>query len=317
MKDSLMYFIHCLSPVHVGAGQGVGLVDLPIVRERITEWPVLPGSSLKGVKRDYFTRLYGEKDDFILAAFGNSGSSDGNAGAFVISDGRILAFPVASRYGTFAYATCPLVIRRMLRDAAAAAWNMPNPDLSHLEQAVAPGKNGPAAAHSEASGALVTTASKLVGPGREGGENVYLDEFEFQAIRSDDTSAFAKWVNWLASQLFEQEDSRAAFKERFVLVSDEAFNYFATMCCEVATRVRIMPDTKTVQDGALWTEEYLPAEAVLYGILWCDKIYAANSRLSSDDLLSRLPNEMLLQIGGNATVGKGRARFCLPKEEQA
>ncbi|RMD58772.1 type III-B CRISPR module RAMP protein Cmr4, partial [Candidatus Parcubacteria bacterium] len=50
MQAKLM-FLHALSPLHAGTGQGVGAIDLPIAREKGTEIPIVPGSSLKGVLR--------------------------------------------------------------------------------------------------------------------------------------------------------------------------------------------------------------------------------------------------------------------------
>jgi len=41
-------FVHALSPLHAGIGQGAGVIDLPIAREKATGIPFLPGSSLKG-----------------------------------------------------------------------------------------------------------------------------------------------------------------------------------------------------------------------------------------------------------------------------
>ena len=52
-SESRLYYIHALSPVHVGAGRGLGFVDLPIVREAVTGWPYVPGSAVKGVLADY------------------------------------------------------------------------------------------------------------------------------------------------------------------------------------------------------------------------------------------------------------------------
>ena len=37
------------TPLHIGAGSSVGAIDQPIVRERHTRFPVIPGTSLKGV----------------------------------------------------------------------------------------------------------------------------------------------------------------------------------------------------------------------------------------------------------------------------
>jgi len=40
--------LRCLSPLHVGAGSSVGLVDLPVQRESQTNFPKIDASSLKG-----------------------------------------------------------------------------------------------------------------------------------------------------------------------------------------------------------------------------------------------------------------------------
>ena len=51
MKQQIMS-IFTRTPLHVGAGSAVGVVDLPVMRERHTGYPVIPGSSLKGVLAD-------------------------------------------------------------------------------------------------------------------------------------------------------------------------------------------------------------------------------------------------------------------------
>ena len=48
------YWIHTITPLHVGAGKGLGYIDLPIAREKVTNWPYIPGSSVKGVISDYY-----------------------------------------------------------------------------------------------------------------------------------------------------------------------------------------------------------------------------------------------------------------------
>ena len=37
------------TPLHVGSGATVEVVDLPVARERTTNFPIMPGSGLKGV----------------------------------------------------------------------------------------------------------------------------------------------------------------------------------------------------------------------------------------------------------------------------
>jgi len=47
------YLLKVLTPLHIGAGQGLGHVDLPIVREAHTNFPYIPGTSLKGALRNW------------------------------------------------------------------------------------------------------------------------------------------------------------------------------------------------------------------------------------------------------------------------
>lgn len=43
-ESPVLYWLYALSPVHVGTGQGVGFVDLPIAREKVTGWPAGTGA---------------------------------------------------------------------------------------------------------------------------------------------------------------------------------------------------------------------------------------------------------------------------------
>ena len=292
---SRWYWIHCLSPLHVGSGEGIGAIDMPIQREKVTEWPMIPGSSLKGVKREYY-RLKRRGDDWINQLFGKSGDQDGAAGALVITDGRILAFPVASRYGTFAYVTCPLVLKRLQRDAHAAGLTMSIPDLEQF-------------ANSSESTELVWVSNRRVVCKRDANkEKIFLDEFVGTAVES---AAFSSWAEAIGKDLFEDKPSRELWLERVVLVTDAAFQYFTAMCCEVTPRIRINENTKTVVDGALWYEEYVPTEAIFYGLIWCDRVKGSAELAGRKDLLDQLETETVLQIGGNTGVGKGRVRCLL------
>ncbi len=64
-----IFHLHALTALHVGAGQALGVVDLPLARARATHLPLVPGSALKGVLRDEFagnarqkTRTQGQID---------------------------------------------------------------------------------------------------------------------------------------------------------------------------------------------------------------------------------------------------------------
>ena len=67
------------------------------------------------------------------------------------------------------------------------------------------------------------------------------------------------------------------------------------------------PDTGTVSDGALWYEEHLPAETVLWGMFALAD--SNNDGRKAKDLARAVPDDELLQLGGNAGVGSGLVRF--------
>ena len=79
-------FLYAVSPVHVGAGSAVGVIDNPIQRERHTGHPCFAGSGLKGALRHGFEAIGGEKG-LVNQLFGPP--SDGNdlhAGAVSFGD---------------------------------------------------------------------------------------------------------------------------------------------------------------------------------------------------------------------------------------
>ena len=83
------------TPVHPGAGSGMGVVDLPVAREASTDYPVLVGSSLKGALRDKAEGAVAAEAieaDVVQDRFG----SPEHAGDLLVSDGRLLLLPVRS-----------------------------------------------------------------------------------------------------------------------------------------------------------------------------------------------------------------------------
>src|SRR6266540_173056 len=116
-----MYWLHALTPLHVGAGFGLGFIDLPIMREKITNWPIVPGSAVKGVLSSHFgADRDRETTPALKAAFGTGGEENANAGSLVFADARLVCMPVRSLYGTFAWVTSPLALERLQRDLLTA-----------------------------------------------------------------------------------------------------------------------------------------------------------------------------------------------------
>ena len=293
-----MYWLEAITPLHVGMGRGVGFIDLPIIREKVTNWPLVPGSAVKGVIRDHFDQKKNEKKDeerktfekLINAAFGKADDDSGNAnsGSLVLTDAHIVCLPVRSLYGTFAYVTSRLVLERLKRDLLAAGYeDVPEaPEPAEIE-------------------VLHTPVSKLAADNK-----VFFEDLDFAAQPDNDRTQ--EWANMLAGAIFSSDTKwQSIFKERFAVVSDNSFNFLSETGTEVAAHIRIEDETKIVAKGALWYEEALPVETIMAGIVWCDRVYGCNG-VNPEKMLSTFCGDsaLELQIGGKATVGKGRVR-CL------
>lgn len=301
-NNTRMYWLQTITPLHVGAGKGVGFIDMPIMREKVTDWPLVPGSATKGVLRDHFSQNGNEKQkELIDVAFGKQIIDESsNAGSLILTDAHIVCLPVRSLYGTFAYITSPLVLERLKRDLEAAGY-----------------KDIPLTPRPARNEALLMDGSKVVGEGQ-----VFFEDLDFMA--KEDESA-KKWAEMLARVIFPKEPVKETvwsgiLKERFVILNDDCFNFLSKTGTEVTAHVRIEDETKIVARGALWYEETLPAEAILAGIAWCDRVFGSEKlaeklgveKITRRDILETYctTDKLDLQIGGKATVGKGRVR-CL------
>lgn len=298
MENTQVYWLHALSPTHVGTGRGVGYIDLPIHRDKATNWPLIPGSAFKGVWADYYgaTEDKRKTKENLRLAFGRASDPEtnaSNAGALIPTDARLVCLPVRSLYGTFAWCTSLLaleMLRRDLRFAGMKAADLP-PE---------PPKVGDAEVH-------CAKTTKLADQGR-----VFFEDLDFARKECDIATA---WAAKLAGWVFpgdENETWRECFVERFAVVPDTIFDFLTETGAEVTTRVKIDDDSKTVRTGALWTEEALPAETILAGLIACDRVYSGDANgVTAGTLVKEFATKpLLLQIGGKATVGRGRVR-CL------
>jgi len=132
--------LYAISQVHAGSGSAVSTVDLPIQRERHTNYPCIYASSLKGAMRAYFRefgqdRTCNEQTTKLINFIFGSDEQDGWTnkeesipGAISISDAKLLAFPVRSNITPFVYVTCPNIINRIARDLEFLGINAGNID---------------------------------------------------------------------------------------------------------------------------------------------------------------------------------------------
>jgi len=294
------YWLHVLTPTHVGTGRGIGYIDLPVHRDKVTGWPLVPGSAFKGVWADAYRAndTSRKTDPKLKAAFGiadnDANGSGSNSGALMPTDARLVCLPVRSFRGTFAWATSRMALHLLHRDLTLAGF---------IGLPAVPAALPPNVADNQARAVLAGCALGVAGTP----QRVYLEELDFEL--TDGGQPVADWAEQLAGWVFAgKPEWVAAFKARFVVLPDVAFDFLTETGTEVNTRVKINDDTKTVADGQLWTEESLPAETILCGLVACDRVYGNPTITPADLLRDYASGEKPLQIGGKATVGKGRVR---------
>lgn len=277
-------FVHALSPLHAGTGQSIGAVDLPIARDRATDLPYLPGSSLKGSLRDI---VEASDKKAAEAVFGPpTDRAEEHSGAVLFNDCQLLFLPVRSIAGTFAWVTSPYLLARFIRDAKEAGIPIKEPAWTPNIKRCAILENS------------------LLKVEIEGKDRVILEDLDL----IPDTIPSSNFEDILFA---ENAPYKKLFKERFLIVHDDVMTFLARHGTDVVTRIKINDDTKTVERGALWTEENLPPETILYTpiISMPPKSCIFDEKTLFDVIKKATKNT--IQLGGNATVGRGRCKLTL------
>ena len=289
MKLKKVVTLFTRTPLHVGAGNSVGSIDSPIIRERHTNVALIPGSSLKGVLADLWknekigTKIVDGKEVDVLGRgkeardiFGDDSQDKFCAGELLVGEARVVAFPVRSAKNSFVWIVSPMILQRFYRDLGK---NMPTLPSLDERTCLAPDE--------------VCLADN----------NVVLEEYLFtrtDTVSQEIVDAFKKlsneplWKDTIASRL--------------VIVNDEIFSYFVKNACEVTTRIRIDDTTGSVAKGALFYQEQLPSETMLYALLG-ELDLPKNPPVNAVDKVKTKVEQAnnVLQIGGDATIGLG---FC-------
>lgn len=285
-----IFHIQALSAVHVGIGQAMGVVDLPIMRSKATHLPLIPGSAIKGVLRDELVEVKIQKDIWF-GPENISSSDDSYAGALVIGDAHLLVLPVRSLIGVCAFVTCPFILKRYAQDKGI------NIDIPTISSGVI--------AHS--SNSVISNNNRSV-----------LEDIDLTTENNTHATADL-WSDEISSAFYpnEKDVNRSDFKSRFAIISDDDFSFLADTATEIRARIKINDERGVVEKGALWYEENLPAESILWGV-WA---LGTSRRPQKED--EEKPNSVFggknitIQIGGKASVGRGLVRLVTSEKPGA
>lgn len=259
--------------LHCGAESGAGYVDLPIQRERHTQYPVIPGSTLKGVLRD---ELKADLESAgVERVFGKEDAS--SPGTIAFQDGILVAFPVRSSGAPFRWVTSPFALNRVLR-AMGRPDNVPSPKLSEawasakaseisLEEVVVSLEAKPALFEDKVASPLGALKSLLPAA----------------------ASHFAYIHEILPTHL--------------VIVHDDILKELVETGTEVVTRIKLnsVGTTARVSDtdsGNLFVEELVPPDALFFAPL------RAPGK-ADESFVQAIQNRKLIRLGGDETIGRG------------
>lgn len=303
MSTSRKLILFTRTPLHVGAGASVGAIDQPIQRERHTGFPIIPASSLKGTFADHWNTTLTAVDSakpegprarvsksgtFTDAAwlFGSDDANQAAAGALLFGEARLLAFPVRSAKGSFAWITCPLILQRAVRDGVLSPETLTG--LKEPEDTQATYDGG--------AGSPIDLSGKVV-----------LEEYTFNQHQSLPTKLAAELASLMPDQVWKD-----AVEPRLIILSNGMMSYFAKNACEIAQHVRIDDATGTASDGGLFNQENVPGETLLYSLVRGvqSRIKAAHyGEKKAEDALKQFEAKVreihVFQFGADASTGLG------------
>ena len=287
-QESTILGLLAQTSIHAGTGQNTGIIDLPIQREGHNGWPCVFGSAVKGAMRARAEELFKPKEkvtddedetaiDLIFGPDSQSGTE--YASAIMISDARLILFPVRSLTSQFKWVTCPSALQRLQQDMQRFGFAPKTIETLSLKA------GDKAIAHQVMS------------------QSLFLEEYRFNLTQEPLDNTLS-----LLADLMPTENAKDLLKQQLVIVSNDSFTHLVQHATPVNAHIAIDSATKTVKQGALWYEETLPPETLLYvGLSAADDrdggvMKAVNVLNSVVGLFAEKP---WLQIGGNETVGMG------------
>lgn len=267
------------TPLHPGTGQNLGVIDLPVQRERHTDFPLVPSSSLKGALRSGLN-LPEKMEATIFGA--ELGSGKHFAGAVAFGDTRILAFPVRRMDGIFGWVTAPTVIDRLKRDLSIVDTELDIGIPSSIDD----------------KSVLVTTRAKQ-------SSQVVIEDLMLDAKPDNGVDTLADQLAGICLERSAHEMLRDKFKRDLMVVSEGEFKHLLQLGTQVVARNVLDKETKKSKN--VWYMELIPRDTLFYS-----PIMAEDSRNDEEqkagDLLDVLHDAMALgyiQVGGNETLGHG------------
>lgn len=310
-------FMYAEEPIHAGAGTSTGTIDLPIQRERHINVPKIEGSGVRGAIREAAWEIFSnqntseaqdlskghdakdKQNDFTrVFGFKNDGA---NHSAIDISDAHLLFFPVRSWKGVFVWLTCPLLLKRFIKDYNRMFGVESNNVMENLENFINTNTIADNQAFVQCETVLKTDNDKAL-----------FEEYLFDAEEKDIFIGDTKIGEWFQARLGSAHAIINMLPKHIAVVSDEVFMDFADLYTHKITRNRIDSATGTAEGMGLFNEEFLPSESILYTNLVASNEFKESNFMKADKVMKFVEKYLpdLYKTGGDQGIGKGLFRVA-------
>lgn len=278
-----------ITPLHPGVGRGIEEVDLAVQRDGLG-FPIIYASSIKGALKTAIWRIDHKKAKLFFGP--EAEEEEKYFSPVVVLDAFLLAMPVRSLVGVYAFLTTPLLLQRFseIIEFAEAVGVKNLEELKDLiKQVLRDFKE-------VKDSAMISPLSKLKVDVLNG-KLVLNEEFWFQPAERDS-------VTKLERELKIEEG-------RLVVANDDMGLSIINRSLLRVTRVRLNREKRTVEKGGLWTEEHIPHSTIFYTALFYSRPYVVIEGIDSAESVRNEIKKIIegfgnyLIIGGHEAVGRG------------
>ena len=266
MQDFRVGYLYSLAPIHCGGEGDLGNIS-EIAREVHTNFPYIPGSSLRGSLRNEILEYQGK--DTADRLFGKELADGMGVHQIWFGDARLLWVPMrtmsVSGKDVFTWVSCPT----LLRDCAL---------ISRRE----------------------FTGFPDYAVGSQAGEYRVADaKIKVEAMTQAQKQSIDLNDNWSSSL---GNDTKSHWEENRIILPDN--NFQVLMEHSLWTQVRNRIDENSGSAGIFWTDVCIPRDTIFY-YPWGYSVAKNEPIISSDHDVMKEILTGLIQVGGQANVGRG------------
>ena len=274
MSDFRTGYLYALAPIHCGGEGDLGNI-LDIVREVHTDFPYIPGSSLRGSLRWDVNSIDPATADKL---FGKELSADGQMGVHQVwfGDARLLWIPMRTmamgNRNVFTWVSCHSLIRDHALLSGLAISDLPNHPV-----------------------------------GTQAGSYYVADaQLQVSGLTNEQKQAIALAGDWQRSL---GNAVQSTWNNNRIVLPDSDFQTLMehSLWTQIRNKINKSDDNEDDSEGGaeiFWTDVCIPRDTILY-YPWGYKLNKTNSvaKDEHDCLMDVLTG--LFQIGGQANVGRG------------